>query len=110
MWLVGCTPTTPAPTPTPIPNKSGTINLHVIILDADGQPVEASIQISWTDTEGSFTIGPTDSIVLPLPADGALFEILITAPGYQDWDTTMTLLKPQSLIVTLEKDRKAPQT
>lgn len=45
-------------------------------------PLETMITVTWADTGGSFEIGPTSREILPLPADGAEFAVLIYAEGY----------------------------
>ncbi|MCP4537740.1 MAG: hypothetical protein GY832_11385 [Chloroflexi bacterium] len=102
------TPTdVPIPTHTPTSNTQQTINLHIRITDGQN-PIDGGITIRWLDSDGSFTIGPTSDIVLPIPADGATFSVTVTAPGYQPWTETLKATKSLDLIIRLIEQTPSP--
>ena len=91
---------TPINTPTPTV-QAKTFNLRVQVTDG-AQPVKATIRLYWPDSGGSFTLGPTADIVLPIPADSATISVTVTAPGFQDWSQELVATRsPQSLVVRL---------
>ena len=58
--------------------ESQTVDLRLRITDGQ-QPVQGTIWLYWPDTGGDLAIGPTSDIVLPIPADGAVISVTVTA-------------------------------
>ena len=82
--------------------ESQTVDLRLRITDGQ-QPVQGTIWLYWPDTGGDLAIGPTSDIVLPIPADGAVISVTVTAQGFLAWSEVLTLTNALDLEVRLAK-------
>jgi hypothetical protein len=71
------------------PVATPTIYLHIILNNAQLEPVWGDIIIYWPDSGGEFRIGPTAEQRLPIPLDTDSFIIRVEAPGYRPVSQTV---------------------
>ncbi len=89
-------------------DNAPTVDLHLQVTDGQGS-VAAVVRLEWADTGGTFEVGPTSDVVLPVPADGdrstgltaGPFTLTVSAPGYAVWSQVMTPTKGIDLVVRL---------
>ncbi len=92
-------------------DQAPTVDLHIRVTDGQG-PVAGMVRLEWADTGGTFEVGPTSDVVLPVPADGdrstgltaGPFTLTVSAPGYAAWSQVMTPTKGIDLVVRLVEE------
>ncbi len=92
-------------------DRTPTVDLHLRVTDGQG-PVAGMVRLEWPDTGGTFEVGPTSDVVLPVPADGdrstgltaGPFTLTVSAPGYAAWSQVMTPTKGIDLVVRLVEE------